>query len=225
MQNEQNSPINVVYSDNHVVVIDKPAGLLTQPSGTDQISAESLAKEWVKEKFNKPGKVFLEAVHRIDKPVSGIVLFAKTSKALSRLQQAMREKKTHKMYLAVVENLFKDPAGALEHYLIHDEFKAKVVSESTPDAKYARLKYKVLKTKGNLSLVEIELETGRYHQIRVQFSAIGHPIVGDTKYGSTTPFGNDEIALNHHRLQVAHPVTGEILVLNSTLPNNWPLSP
>lgn len=218
-----NEPLRIVYCDNHVLVVDKPAGILTQPSGTDQISIEALAKQWIKEQYNKPGNVFLEAVHRLDKPVSGIVLFARTSKALSRLQALMRDKNAQKQYLAVVEKEFKEPTGVLEHYLIHDDYQATVVSKNTQDAKLARLKYRVIKSQNNLSLVEIDLETGRYHQIRVQFATIGHPIVGDTKYGSKVHYVPGEIALNHHCLTLIHPITHEQLILKSSLPTSWPV--
>lgn len=205
--------IDILFEDNHLLVLNKPAGLLTQPSGTDQDSLEAYAKAYLKEKYQKPGNVFLEAVHRLDKPVGGIVVFAKTSKALSRLNATLRSKQVKKIYHASVEGVPKRQEAVLEHYLVHDDFIATVVSKDHRDAKLARLSYKILETKGNESRLEIHLETGRYHQIRAQLSAIGHPIVGDAKYGSK--INRPEIALKHVRLEIEHPVTHEQVVFTS----------
>ncbi len=205
------SALEVLYEDNHIIVVNKPAGLLTQPSGTDQPSLEALVKAWIKEKYQKPGNVFLEAVHRLDKAVSGVVLFAKTSKALSRLNASMRSKETKKIYLAHVEGALSKSEGVLENYLIHDEYHATVVDANTKDAKLARLHYRVIGRDKDLSLVEIVLETGRYHQIRAQFAALGCPIVGDVKYGSKTPWKKEAIALHHQSLQIPHPITHALM--------------
>ena len=205
----------MLYEDNHLLAVNKPAGLLTQPSGTEQESLEALAKQWLKEKYQKPGNVFLEAVHRIDKPVSGIVLFAKTSKALGRLNSAMRSKDIQKVYLAMVEGVPTLSNGILEHYLIHDDYKARVVEKDGDGAKLARLSYRTLKTQHSQALLEIVLETGRYHQIRVQMAAIGHPVIGDLKYGSTKPLPNGAIFLHHSKLSMVHPITGEVLAFQS----------
>lgn len=209
--------LDVIYEDNHQLVVNKPAGLLTQPSGTAQDSLEAQAKLWIKQRYNKPGNVFLEAVHRIDKPVSGLVLFARTSKALSRLQEAMREKKSKKLYMAMVEGTFEEKEGILEHFLIHDDHQARVTT-SEKEGKLARLHYRVIKTEGNQTLLEIDLETGRYHQIRVQLSAIGHPILGDKRYGSTKPYHEGAIALHHYNLQIPHPITGALQNFTASLP-------
>jgi 23S rRNA pseudouridine1911/1915/1917 synthase len=203
-------PLEIIHVDNHQLVVNKPAGILTQPSGTDQDSIEAQAKLWIKEQFQKPGNVFLEAVHRIDKPVSGLVLFARTSKALPRLQESIREKKSHKIYLALVEGTPSKTEDVLKHYLVHGEHQAQIVPENNPEGKLAILRYKVISSKGNQSLLQIVLETGRYHQIRVQLSAMGHPIIGDVRYGSKVPFMPDAIALHHHQLQIPHPITGEM---------------
>lgn len=212
--------MNVIYEDNHLLVVNKPAGILTQPSGTDQDSLEAQAKLYIKKHYNKPGNVFLGAVHRIDKPVSGLIIFARTSKALSRLQAAMREKKYTKIYHALVEGTLSPSEGTLEHYLIHDDYKATVAKKDHPLAKFSRLHYKTLKIEKNISLVEIELETGRYHQIRVQFSDIGHPIVGDLKYGSKKRLMvPNAIALHHQSVTFIHPVTGVELTLKAPLPD------
>lgn len=204
--------IEIIYEDNHLLVLNKPAGMLTQPSGTEQMSLEEMAKQWIKQRDQKPGNVFLHAVHRLDKPVSGLVLFAKTSKALSRLQAEMRHKNTKKVYIALVEGVPPSSSGVLEHYLSHDDHRATVRTTPSPDAKLARLSYRIIKTKDQLSLIEIILETGRYHQIRAQFAAIGCPIVGDHKYGSHATYQPDAIALHHARLEIAHPITKELQV-------------
>jgi len=206
--------MEVIYLDNHLLAVNKKAGIATQAHDASNESLEEVAKKWIKEKYRKPGKVFLEPIHRIDRPVSGLVLFARTSKALSRLQEAMREKQIHKTYYALVDGKLPSEEGTLEHYLVHDEFRARVVSSTEKDAKLARLHFKVLDTP---SLVEIVLETGRYHQIRAQFAAIGCPIVGDRKYGSKTAWKKDEIALHHVRLEFPHPVNKENLILKSPI--------
>ena len=207
--------MNIVYEDNHVLVVDKPAGLLTQPSGTKQENLEDRCKQWLKDKYNKPGAVYIHAIHRLDKQVSGLVLFAKTSKALSRLNESMRTKEPAKIYLALVEGSLPQSEGILENYLIHDSHHARISSQDNPQAKVARLRYVIIKRSGNRSLVEITLETGRYHQIRVQLSAAGAPIVGDIRYGSKTKLDGDAIALHHHRLSFRHPVSGESLAFES----------
>lgn len=238
--------MQIIYVDNHLLVVNKPAGILTQPSGTLQPNLEEQAKSWIKERYQKQSNVFLGVVHRLDKPVSGIVLFARTSKALSRLNELMRQQQTKKFYLAVVEGHLKknnrplsyigqneenedDNECTLEHYLIHDDHYALAVKPGDakyshysrhPSAKLARLRYRVIEesTEGDYqTLVEVALETGRYHQIRAQFAAEGHPIVGDAKYGSRQScirgqaLAQGTIALHHQRLVVVHPTTGEML--------------
>lgn len=175
-----------------------------------------LLKEWVKVRFHKPGNVFLEPIHRLDKPVSGIVLFARTSKALSRLQEAMRERVIHKTYYALVEGVPLLPESDLEHYLVHDSFRARVVAKGEEGGKQALLHYRVLSQQGGCALIQVELYTGRYHQIRVQLAAIGHPIVGDDKYGGRILFEEQGIALHHGRIKFPHPVSKEILEFTSS---------
>lgn len=207
--------IDLIYEDNHQLVVNKPAGLLTQPSGTENDSLEQQAKLWIKEKLNKSGNVYLHAVHRLDKPVSGIVLFARTSKALSRLQESLRSKQCKKIYIAIVEGDVSQTEGTLEHYHMHDDYHAEITSTPIPGAKIARLHYKVIKKEKNQTVLEIELETGRYHQIRAQLAFIGHPILGDEKYGSRFPFAPNAIALHHHQLQIPHPITGQMQTFKS----------
>lgn len=210
--------IEILYEDNHLIAVNKPAGLLTQPTDECRDSLELQVKEWIKEKYQKPGNVFLGVIHRLDKPVSGIVLFAKTSKALSRLNDLIRSRHMHKTYFALVEGKMSDSAGTLEHFLRHDEHRAYVSTSQDKEAKLARLHYKVLEENEKHSLVQIELETGRYHQIRVQLSTIGCPIVGDKKYGSRQPFGEGTIALHHGRLELEHPITHQQLCIDAIWP-------
>lgn len=209
--------LEILYEDNHQIVVNKPAGVLTQPDDTDNESLEELVKTWIKIKYNKQGNVFIGTVHRIDKPVSGVVLFARTSKALSRLNDSMRQKHTHKMYLATVEGHVANLEGTLEHYLVHDDYHARVTHPKDPSGKLCRLHYRLIEQKENNALVEVVLETGRYHQIRAQMSAIGHPIVGDRKYGSRQQYQEGAIALQHYRLQIPHPITGELQTFEAPL--------
>jgi 23S rRNA pseudouridine1911/1915/1917 synthase len=200
--------MNVIFVDNHLLVVNKPAGLPTQPHGPGLENLTDQAKAWVKRTYAKPGNVFLEPIHRLDKPVSGLVLFARTSKALSRLQEKMRERAFVKTYYALVDPTPRKQDGNLEHYLVHDEYRARVVTASHPEGKRARLSYKVIQD----SLLEIDLETGRYHQIRAQFAAEGCPIIGDVKYGSTSHWKQQGIALHHGKLSVPHPVSHELML-------------
>lgn len=199
--------IEIVYEDNHLLAVNKPAGMLTQATKENSDCLEMQVKAWIKEKYKKPGNVFLGAVHRLDRPVSGIVLFAKTSKALSRLNALIRNQEIHKTYFAIVEGSPKEDCGTLEHFLRHDEHRAHVGNKGEPEVKLARLHYKILKHIGNNALLQIELETGRYHQIRAQCAAIGCPIVGDKKYGSRQQLPGEIIALHHGRLELEHPIT------------------
>lgn len=204
--------MDVIYLDNHILVLNKPAGLATQPSADSKESLEEEAKNWIKKEFKKPFGVFLHAVHRIDKPVSGLVLFARTSKALARLNLAMRLGKFSKKYQAIVEGVVGMDRACLEHFLIHGDRKAIVASEGDPLAKKCRLHFVVQARAAHFTQLEIDLETGRYHQIRAQLSAIGHPIVGDAKYGSRhAPFAKNIIALHQRQMSFPHPVTEEML--------------
>jgi 23S rRNA pseudouridine1911/1915/1917 synthase len=207
-----------LFEDNHLLVLNKPAGLLTQPSGTEQDSLEQQAKTWLKSVYHKPGNVFLEAIHRLDKPASGVVVFGKTRKALSRLNASIRAKQAHKIYWAWVEGVLPLDEGDLEHFLLHDEFHARVVTIQHPEGKAAHLTYRVLQRKNNRTLVEIELLTGRYHQIRLQLAASGHPIWGDHKYGGLQKYESSAIALHHQRLELPHPISHAWLTFEASPP-------
>lgn len=215
--------LDVLYHDNHLLAVNKPAGLLTQPSGTDKDNLEDRSKIWIKDVKGKPGNVFLHAVHRLDQVVSGIVLFACTDKALSRLNADMRAHKFTKIYHAVVSGTPPQTEGSLRHFLIHDDYRAEVAKEGDPDAKECLLDYKVLKKSGDQTLLEIQLHTGRYHQIRAQLAAIGCPIAGDEKYGSKIKLPGGAIALHHARLTVIHPVSKQEIVIEAPYPGHWPL--
>jgi 23S rRNA pseudouridine1911/1915/1917 synthase len=214
--------LDILYEDNHVIAIKKPAGLLTQETPEEYYSLENLCKAWLKAKYGKPGNVFVGVIHRLDRPVSGIVLFAKTSKALCRLNESIRLRQMQKTYIALIQGQLKLKSGThtLEHYLRHDDFRASICNKSDASSKLARLHYSCLETFKHSSLVEIHLETGRYHQIRAQFAAIGHPVVGDIKYGSAINMSDDSIALHHAKLQFFHPITKAPIILISE-PEKW----
>ena len=188
----------VLFEDNHLLAVNKPAGLLTQDSGTGLRNLEDWARDWVREDKNKTGNVFLNAVHRIDKAVSGIVLFARTSKALSRLNEDIRDRKCTKIYHTLVEGAPPDRSARLVHWLSHENHRAELCGEGGQGAQRAVLSYRTLKKSGNLTLLEVDLETGRYHQIRAQLAAIGCPIAGDIKYGSSVPNRNPSRAARRY---------------------------
>ena len=223
--------IEVLHEDNHLLAVNKPAGLLTQPSGTDLDNLEDQSKRWIKSEYNKPRNVYLHAVHRLDRPVSGVVLFARTSKALSRLQEAMRNKQCQKTYFATVTGNPKNEEH-LEHYLVHKSHHSKVVQNQVEGAKLAILDYLLIEQKNGQSLLEIDLKTGRYHQIRAQLAAIGCPIIGDHKYGSPEKFKSGTIALHHQKLVIQHPVKGRVddirskssQLFRSLIRNSWAFS-
>ncbi len=214
--------IEVLYHDNHLLAVNKPAGLLTQPSGTNKDNLEDRSKSWIKQEKNKPGNVFLHAVHRLDRVVSGVVLFACTDKALSRLNADMRARKFTKIYHVVVSGAPPQREGSLRHFLTHDDFRASLAREGDRDAKECLLDYKVLSKSGDQTLLEVQLHTGRYHQIRAQLAAIGCPVLGDEKYGSTVKLPGGAIALHHARLTVIHPVTKDDVQIQAPYPPHWP---
>ncbi len=211
---EELAPL-ILFADNHLLAVNKPANLLTQDSGTGLRNMEDWAREWVRVDKNKTGKVFLNAVHRIDKSVSGIVLFARTSKALRRLNEDIRQRNCKKIYHARVEGSPKEPAAELIHWLSHEHHRAQVCREGGAGAQRAVLHYRTLKQLSKQTLLEVDLETGRYHQIRVQLAAIGCPIVGDEKYGAKTASKHNGIALHHARLEITHPTTREPIVIQA----------
>ncbi len=206
--------LNVIYEDNHIIVVEKPCNVPSQADKTTDEDMLTLIKKYIKEKYQKPGEVFLGLVHRLDRPVGGIMVFARTSKAASRLSESIRTNKFSKRYLAVVEGTFENKKGTFEDYLVKDEAlnKSKVVSKDKKGAKLAKLAYEVVQEAEEKSLVKIDLETGRHHQIRVQFSNAGHPLVGDQKYGRTNP--GVQIALWAYEIEFKHPTKDEIMKFN-----------
>tara|TARA_A100001015_G_scaffold320973_2_gene449434 strand:- start:3132 stop:3770 length:639 start_codon:yes stop_codon:yes gene_type:complete len=201
--------LEILFEDNHLLVVKKEKGMLSQIDPQGRESVESLARVYLKKKHNKPGDAFVHAVHRLDKDVGGVLLLAKTSKSLKRLQEVFRLGKNKKIYHALLEGIIKEDEGVLEDYLFHGAFKARCVDAKYPKSKYAKLKYRVLKKYIDQTLVEVELLTGRYHQIRIQWSSRGYPIIGDRQYGSTTSLKNG-IALEHVALTLPHPISREL---------------
>lgn len=220
----------ILYADNHLLAVNKPAGLLSQDSGTGLRNLEDWAREWVRVDKGKPGNVFLNAVHRIDRAVSGVVLFARTSKALARLNEDIRKRNCKKIYHALVEGLPPRPADKLVHWLSHEHHRAEVCKEGDTGAQRAALSYRVIAGPGtgqslslqesDFALLEIDLETGRYHQIRAQLSAIGCPIAGDEKYGAKKRSDGGGIALHHRRLEVIHPTLKQSVILEAPYPSD-----
>lgn len=205
--------LKIIFEDNHIIVVEKIPNIPSQADKTGDIDMLTLVKKYLKEKYQKPGNVYLGLVHRLDRPVGGVMVFAKTSKAASRLSNQVREKTFKKVYLAVVDGKFEQPTGILEDYLYKDERNniSKVVNKDKKNAKFAKLEYEVLyhHELKDLSLVKINLHTGRHHQIRVQLANSGHSIFGDNKYGIRGK--GKQIALWAYQLTIEHPVTKETL--------------
>ena len=203
--------LKVIYEDNHIIVVEKKPNIPSQSDKTGDIDMLTIVKEYIKEKYNKPGNVYLGLVHRLDRPVGGIMIFARTSKSASRLSNQVREKIFKKEYLAVVDGKPEPKSGTLEDYLYKDERNnmSKVVKKEKKNSKLAKLDYELVKYNEikNLSLLKINLHTGRHHQIRVQLSNFGHSIYGDQKYGKRGK--GKQIALWAYKLTIEHPITKE----------------
>lgn len=202
--------LNVLYEDNHIIVAVKPANIPSQADISGDIDMLTMVKEYVKKKYNKPGNVYIGLVQRLDRPVSGIMVFARTSKAASRLTNEIKEHKVKKTYLAVVRGLFNKKNGSLVNYIVkQNDNSSKITTKDK--GKIAKLKYEVISEnkEKKLSLVRVNLETGRHHQIRVQFSNIGHPLYGDQRYGKQD---KKQLALFAYHLEFYHPITKEKLV-------------
>ena len=212
----------IIFIDNHLIAVTKPAGLLTQPDRNTDESLIDQTRQWLKEKYNKPNNIFLGLVHRLDRNVSGVVLFARTSKAASRLSKQFREGTPKKHYRAIVLGKLKEEHTTLVHYLRKEKsLRATVFPRETPTAKRSELSYEVINSLENKSLLEVSLSTGRFHQIRAQMAFIGHPIIGDVKYGAPEPLPNQEIALYAHKLVFSHPVSNEEITLTTPEPKTW----
>ncbi len=216
----------VLYEDNHLLALYKPAGLLIQGDDTGGVSLLDLAKTWLKERYHKKGEAFLGLVHRLDRPAAGVVLFCRTSKAAGRISEQFRSGTIRKRYLAIVMGLpANDSAPLRDHIERREKRSSRVVAQPTSNSQEARLSYKVLASVASRSLVEIDLETGRHHQIRVQMAHQGHPLLGDLRYGAPAPLPGRQIALLATQLIVQHPTGREELSISSPLPKDWPWPP
>lgn len=213
--------LEVLYEDNHVIIVNKSASDIVQGDKTGDVTMPDKIKEFLKEKYNKPGNVFCGVVHRLDRPTSGAVVFAKTSKALSRLNEQFRDKSTRKVYWAVVEQEPKEKAGELVHYLKKNEKQNKAYASltETPGSKKASLEYKLIAKSDKYFLLEIELHTGRHHQIRVQLATIGCVIKGDVKYGARRSNTDGSIHLHARFLEINHPTTKEVIKITAPVPD------
>jgi 23S rRNA pseudouridine1911/1915/1917 synthase len=212
----------VFYEDNHLLLLYKPAGLLVQGDETGAANLLDLAKGWSRQRHGKPGRVFLGLVQRLDRPVAGVMLFARTSKAAARLSAQIRRRETRKVYMAVVEGRLSSGTGELTHFIERQDRLSRIVAQPTPSSREARLAYRVLDTASGRSLLEIELETGRKHQIRLQLAHAGCPIAGDVRYGASSPLAARQIALLARELTVEHPTRRETLCFTCPLPAGWP---
>ena len=214
--------LKILYEDNHIIVVIKDAGILSQADGSNNIDMLTIIKKYLKEKYNKPGNVYLGLVHRLDRNVGGVMVFAKTSKAASRLSNQVRNKEFKKEYIAIVDGILNDKKGHLEDYLIKDEKENKSRVTNKENGKLSILNYEVLKEdkNKNISLLKIDLKTGRHHQIRVQLSNYGYPIHGDKKYNKNST--SDKLYLYAYKLSFYHPTTKEYLTFtNYPKENLW----
>ena len=214
--------MRVVYEDNHIIIVYKESGEIVQGDKTGDTPLSETVKQYIKEKYQKPGAVFLGVVHRLDRPVSGLVVFARTSKALTRLNNMFRDGEVHKTYWAIVETSPDLPQGEqlLTHWLTRNEQQNKsyAYDHEVPRSKKAMLRCRVIGHSDRYSLVEVQLLTGRHHQIRCQLAAIGCPIKGDLKYGAPRSNPDGSISLLSHRVEFIHPVSKEPIVVESPLP-------
>lgn len=214
--------MRVVYEDNHIIIVYKESGEIVQGDKTGDTPLSDIVKDYIKEKYQKPGNVFLGVVHRLDRPVSGLVVFARTSKALSRLNEMFRTGDVHKTYWAITKNMPAIEEDRLEHWLVRNEKQNKsyAYTKEKPGAKKAVLEYKMIGRTDNYSLLEVRLLTGRHHQIRCQLAAMGCPIKGDLKYGAQRSNPDGSISLLSHRVEFVHPVSKERIDVTSPVPSD-----
>lgn len=214
--------MNVVYEDNHIIIVNKQSGEIVQGDKTGDTPLSDIVKQYIKEKYNKPGNVFLGVVHRLDRPVSGLVVFAKTSKALSRLNEMFRTGDVHKTYWAIVKKNDIALEATLTDWLTRNERQNKSYAHNreVPGAKKAVLSYKVRSMSDNYMLLEVRLMTGRHHQIRCQLAHMGCPIKGDLKYGSPRSNPDGSISLMSRRVEFVHPVSKETIAVEAPVPND-----
>ena len=212
--------LKILYTDNHLLVVRKPAGLLVQGDRTGDTSLLDCAREYIKDQFNKPGNVYLGLVHRLDRPTSGVVVFALTSKAAKRLSEQFRERNVRKIYWALVQG--KTPTEGTLVGRIRRHGPKSHLSKGT-DGQHVELSFRRLRHHKGVSWVEIELATGRHHQIRVQFAHRGHPVIGDFRYGSKIKFGQRALALHARSLTISHPTRKEEMTFVAGLEPFWPI--
>ena len=214
--------MEVVYEDNHIIIVNKQSGEIVQGDKTGDRPLSDIVKDYIKEKYQKPGAVFLGVVHRLDRPVSGLVVFARTSKALTRLNKMFAEGEVHKTYWALVKNAPQKTEDTLTHWLVRNEKQNKSYAYATekPNAKKAILKYRLIGKSDNYSLLEVQLMTGRHHQIRCQLAAMGCPIKGDLKYGAPRSNPDGSISLLSHSVAFIHPVSKERITVEAPLPDD-----
>jgi 23S rRNA pseudouridine1911/1915/1917 synthase len=216
------NPFHVLYEDNHLLAVNKASGVLVQGDETGDVPLGELCKKYIKEKYKKPGEVFLGVVHRLDRPVSGVVVFARTSKALERMNELFRDRQAKKTYWAIVRNKPKEDSGTLVHWLVKNDKNNKVTAfaKENKAGQRSELNYRTLKHKSGFYLLEVNPVTGRPHQIRVQLTSIGCVIVGDVKYGSEKPNVDKSICLHARQLTFVHPVKKETISIEAPLPKN-----
>ncbi len=212
--------MDILYSDNHLLVVNKPAGVLSQADRTGDDDMLSQGKRHIQEAFNKPGNVYLGLVHRLDRPVSGVMVFGRTSKAADRLSKAFRVREVEKRYIAAVEGALAG-FGEREDWLVKENERVRIVNADYPGAKRAALRWRSINSQNDRSLVEVELLTGRAHQVRIQLAALGHPILGDLRYGAHNEFDGRNLALHAYSLRFEHPVQKEPLRFNAAPPATW----
>ena len=214
--------MEVVYEDNHIIIVNKQSGEIVQGDKTGDRPLSDTVKDYIKEKYQKPGAVFLGVVHRLDRPVSGLVVFARTSKALTRLNKMFAEGEVHKTYWALVKNAPQETEATLTHWLVRNEKQNKSYAYATEksNAKKAILKYRLIGKSDNYSLLEVQLMTGRHHQIRCQLAAMGCPIKGDLKYGAPRSNPDGSISLLSRRMEFIHPVSKERITVEAPLPDD-----
>lgn len=217
--------MNVLYEDNHIIIVNKASGEIVQGDKTGDTPLVETVRAYIKEKYNKPGNVFCGLTHRLDRPVSGVVIFAKTSKALERINNMLKNHEIKKTYWAIVKNTPKQEAGTLVNYLVRNEKQNKSYAYNTekPNAKRAELNYKVIGKSDNYTLLEVNLITGRHHQIRCQLAAMGCPIKGDLKYGFSRSNPDGSISLHARSVEFTHPVSKERIHVEAPTPvdNLW----
>lgn len=216
--------IRILYEDNHLLIVEKPVNVPVQQDISKDLDLLTMLKRYIKETYDKKGNVYLSLVHRLDRPVGGIILFAKTSKAASRMSDLLRRRQLERTYVVIVRGNVRKERDTLSDYLLKDRRKNQVyvVTKDTKNAKRAILHYETLARSKNLSLLKVMLETGRSHQIRVQLSEIGHPLYGDQKYGATWNKVGEQLALWAYELSFIHPVRRKRLSIRSMPPNVFP---